>query len=538
MRARNGRRPGMIEGAAAAVLLLFAGAGAQDVSRLERNLDDLQYRLGQMEGEVGKLRKAPPQAPAPKAVRSRADSLLPGLAMRLDSLTARLARLEAADAHGPARGAQGDAGPAQDSARTLSGRTPSARPVASASSALDTGATAELKALRADIHALAGLLIAARESVPSQAQASQAASSSGGAGPSASPAGLVAAPGANAFPGAMPPSQLPAAASVSVVAGPASAGPILPPGLVLLGDIQIQGERRLANGSGQDNLDDFWGRLNLGAEYQGPGFQSKANVRIFPEGFGFEPLTGATFDTTGQGSLKTQTQPSSKVVVNHAWARFSAGAYGLKVGRFETQESQSASYGNYIDQGPSGRFLARPAIHNAAEGQWAAGPWSSSLMLESGDRKLDRGSVRALQGYAGPAGSKVSLGYRSNLFDRMRFPEAEILHRFDASALSPRLGGWQAFAEAAWIQAAGAADWTPVLLGVRPPMGKWLDALSLEAEWFPDRKAAGEDKPFLFNAYARKTLGRARLEGGLFSNPADPDADAFSLGMRMTASLK
>lgn len=69
-------------------------------------------------------------------------------------------------------------------------------------------------------------------------------------------------------------------------------------------------------------------------------------------------------------------------------------------------------------------------------------------------------------------------------------------------------------------------------------MGRYLDALSLEAEWLANRKAAGKDKPILFNACARKTLGRSRLEAGLYSDPADPDADAFSVGLRMTALLK
>lgn len=418
--------------AAAVAALISVPAAAQDNARLERSLYDLQYRLGQIEGEMGKLRKASLPAPALKAIRSRADSLLPGLERRLDSLASRFAALETS-----IPGSGGPAGHPGDETRAERRIAQGSVPASKADG--DSGAAAEMRALRGEIRALTALL-------------------------------TVAGARANPFPGSAPVSAS-ASAGPAPASMPPAAGPILPPGLVLMGDIQIQGERRLANGSGQDNLDDFWGRLNIGAEYRSPGFQSKVNVRIFPEGFGFEPLTGAAFDTAGQGSLKTQTQPASKLLVNHAWARFAAGDFGLKVGRFETLESQSASYGNYIDQGPSGRFLARPAIHNAAEGAWAAGPWSSSLMLESGDRKLDRGSLRALQGFSGPGGSKASLGYRSNLFDRLRFPSAEILHRIDVGAVSPRFGGWQAFAEAAWMQTAGAADQAPVLAGVRPPHG-------------------------------------------------------------------
>jgi hypothetical protein len=294
----------------------------------------------------------------------------------------------------------------------------------------------------------------------------------------------------------------------------------------------------LATGTKQDNLDDFWGRVNLGAEYKSKDFQSKANIRIFPEGFGFEPLTGATFDTTGQGALKTQAQPSSKVVVNHAWARFTPGAWGLRVGRFETQESQSATYGNYVDLGPSGRFLARPAVHNALEGTWTRAAWSSSLLLGSGDRKLNRGFVRAVEKLAVPGGVQASVGYRANVFDRFKFPDADVLQRFDAGLLSPVWNGWQGFAEAALLQAAGRDDETPLLVGIRPPAGKVLDVLSLELEWLPDRKIKGKDKEVFANVYVKKAWGRARLEAGVASDATDPDANSFTVGLRVTSSLK
>jgi len=224
--------------------------------------------------------------------------------------------------------------------------------------------------------------------------------------------------------------------------------------------------------------------------------------------------------------------------VNHAWVRFTPGAFGLRVGRFETQESQSATYGNYIDLGPSGSFLARPAVHNATEGTWGHGAWSSSVLLAASDRKLDHGFVRAFQKYAVPSGLQASLGYRANVFDRWKYPDAPILQRFDAGLLGPLGGGWQAFAEAAVLQADHKDDDTPLLLGIRPPMGKYLDALSLEAEWLPNRKVAGKDKEILYNAYVRKAWGRTRLEAGLYSDSSDPDANAFSAGVRLTSSLK
>jgi hypothetical protein len=494
---------------------------AQDAGRLERSMDDLQYQMKQFDSELAKLRKAvaQPQPPGPRNVRSRADSLLPGLNSRLDSLAERMSSLEnrvksitpvpaarAADqgniaVTGKARSA--DSAPAP--AAPLPGSAPA------------QGMETEIQALRTEMRALTVLLAETRLSgEPATVHAQRAPS----------PSALALPPGP-----ALPPAP-------AVPAPSAPSAPSASPGLAFLGDIQIQGIRRLATGAKQDNLDDFWGRVNLGAEYKGKDFQSKANIRIFPEGFGFEPLTGATFDTTGQGALKTQTQPSSKVVVNHAWVRFTPCAWGLRMGRFETQESQSASYGNYIDLGPSGAFLARPAVHNALEGTWSRSAFSSSLLLGSGDRKLDKGFVRALEKATIPGGLQASLGYRANVFDRVMFPDAEILQRYDAGLLSPVWRGWQAFAEAALLQNASRDDETPVLLGLKPPGGRFLDALSLELEWLRDRKVKGKSKELFGNAYFRKAWGRARMEAGIASDASDPDANAFTVGLRVTSTLK
>jgi hypothetical protein len=515
------RAAGLGARVALAAVLLIAPVLSQDVSRLERNLDDLQYRMGQCEAELGKLRKAVAQpAPAARMARSRADSLLPALSARFDSLSARVAAFEAAErarASAPALG---------NPKGTLPPETPAAGPTAAAAPHpdSDTSAQGELRALRKEMRELTALLQAARS-----APAPTAALALPPAAPLTSSPASAASPSSSAGPAAVP---------AGPAGGPSAAASAQPTALNLIGDVQIQGERHLATGSRQENLDVFWGRVNIGTEYKSPAFQSKVNLRIFPEGFGFEPLTGASFDTTGQGSLKTQTQSASKLLVNHAWVRFTPGAFGLRVGRFETQESQSATYGNYIDLGPSGAFLARPAVHNAAEGTWSSGPWSSSALLGASDRNLDHGFLRAFQKYSVPSGFQASLGYRANVFDRWKYPDAHILQRFDAGLLGPLGGGWQGFAEGAILQVDGREDDRPLLLGIRPPMGKYLDALSLEAEWLPNRKVAGKDKELLYNAYVRKAWGRARLEAGLYSNAANPDADAYSVGVRLTSALK
>jgi hypothetical protein len=312
-----------------------------------------------------------------------------------------------------------------------------------------------------------------------------------------------------------------------------------PAGLELKGDLQLQAERQITAASGRDNLDDFWGRLNLGAEYQGEEIQSRINVRIFPEGFGFEPITGATFDTAGQGALKLQSQPSPRIVINHAWVRYAFGQTSVLAGRFETVETQSANYGNYVDLAPGGKFLGRPASHNAVEFTWAPKPFSTSVLLGTNDRKLNRGFLRVYQKAAFGRAFQAALGYRVNVFDRFKYDDAEILQRFDLNLQYAFASGFTAYGETALLQDAGKEDALPLMLGLQIPTQKVLDALALETEFLADRKIGGENKEWLFNFHAVKTFGkRLKLQGGLFSHLSDPEPAAFGLAVRATSKLK
>lgn len=483
---------------AATLSFALAGlpAGAQESAVILKDLDALEKRVARTESEIARLRKAP--APA----GGRADSAVPALVSRVDVLAARLQDLEKSALK---------ADPAESMRPAQPTPAPEAAPAASASANPGIAApsdplVSEVRALIAEVKSLSARLAgpASGASAPTTTQATKPAKAESSAETS-------------------PPKAAPGNTKAT---------------LSLKGDIQIQADRKLTSQGRRDNLDDFWGRLNFGAEYEGEDFQSRINLRVFPEGFGFEPLTGATFDTTGQGALKTQTTSQSRLVVNHAWVRQSLGDYRLKVGRFETVETRSDNFGNYVDLNPSGRFMSRPAVHNAVEASRENKLGSVSVLLGTNDRKLNRGFLRLYGKYAPSKKIQAGLGGKANLFDRFKFPDDEVLQRFDASLSGNLPLGWKAFAEAAVLQAAGREDDTPVLLGLLPPTGKYLDALSLEAEWMPTRKVAGKDKPFLFNAHARKALGRFRLDLGLWSDLADPDADAFAVGLRMTSGIK
>lgn len=496
---------------AAAILLAgFALITAQEPSVVLKSLDNLEKRLVKaeaemekrfikVEGDLGKVRKIG----APAAAPLRIDPNAAGMAARLDSLALRVHALEQSAKTAPAA-------PIAPVAPIAAAALPVA--TAAAEPAKSPAIESEIASLVREVKSLTELLRQGKRVAASPEPAPEPAKAS------ALPAATVTEPSKTA------------AAKAAATEAPAT--------LDLKGDIQIQGERKFTSQSKRDNLDDFWGRLNFGAEYNAKDFQSKINIRIFPEGFGFEPLTGASFDTAGQGSLKVQTAQSSRILINHAWAKYTLGTAKLKVGRFETMETRSENFGNYVDLGASGKYMSRNAVHNALEASAPLGPVAASVMLGTGDRKLNRGFLRLYGKYAPVPVLQLALGYRANLFDRFRFPDEEILQRYDANVFCKLPLGWAAFAEGAVLQAARRKDDTPLLLGVQPPMGKTLDLLSLEAEWLPDRKTAKKDNAWLFNAHARKAVGRVKIDAGLYSDTADPAWNSAIIGLRMTSNIK
>ena len=479
----------------------LGSAAAQEPSVVMKSLDDLEKRIVKVETDMGRLKKSQASSQIVEKAGARQDSALPRLSARLDSMLIRLTALESPAQ--PNSGLSSSApAPASRLAQTPSAtfappmlKAPGAKP---GSSPPDSNRSDEIASLVREVKAMIEILKQ----------------------------------------GGTPQHPAPAVAAAAPPRAPSPPLPLPSSGLELKGDIQIQGERKITAAKSRNNLDDFWGRLNLGAEYNHADFQSKINIRIFPEGFGFEPLTGATFDTAGQGSLKLQSQPSSRVVINHAWAKYAAGTYRLKFGRFETLETQSSNFGNYVDLGPGGKFLTRPAVHNAVELGKVSGPFTGSALLGTNDNKLNRGFLRLYEKYAFTPKILAGIGYRANIFDRFKYENQEILQRFDLNLVLGLPSGWKGFAEAALLQVAGKKDNTPVLLGIQPFTGKALDLLSIETEFLPDRLIANKSKEWLMNVHARKIIGSLKLESGLSSDLLDPAWNAYSLGLRVTSNLK
>ncbi len=305
-------------------------------------------------------------------------------------------------------------------------------------------------------------------------------------------------------------------------------------------NIEMQGEKSIYTDKWGNNLDALWGRLNIGAETHDSEWESKFNIRIYPEGFGYASLTGITFDTLGQGSVKTQSSSVSKVQINHAWVKYTTPLLSLRVGRFETKETNSEHFGNYVDQSENGQFKGRNATHNAVEGINSQGNLSVSAMLGTNDPNLNRGFIRLYVKYHPLEAVKLSIAYKSNLFDKFYYENENILNRFDFGANYVITTNCIAYIESGLIQQANIQDdQIPTMFGITFPFWKLLDAAAIEFEFDPNRQVDKKDKPVFFNLYGKKTLfGRAIFEGGLFSDATHADFMDIGLAGRLTGVIR
>jgi hypothetical protein len=306
------------------------------------------------------------------------------------------------------------------------------------------------------------------------------------------------------------------------------------------GDVQMQGVKNWSRGWGGDNLDVLWGRLNFGGEFKESNFSSKFNVRIFPEGFGFEPIVGATYDTSGQGTLKVKTSEQARVLINHAWVKQEFSEFAIRVGRFETRQTPSYIYGDYIDLPSGASFGSRVAVHNAAEITAGAGGVQSSLILGTSDKNLNKGFLRIYESWTHAAGLTLVAGLRSNIFDKIYDVDADLLNRVVVSASYADPAKWGFFLEAALLQKAKTKDEFPVLGGVYFPGGFVANKISVEAEFVPDRTfSTGDDRPVVMAVYGqKKVFQRVTFDAGVFSDPSATEFMEMGTALRFTCTLK
>jgi hypothetical protein len=321
--------------------------------------------------------------------------------------------------------------------------------------------------------------------------------------------------------------------------------PAVAPALELTGSVQIQAQKALWDNNADVNLDEFWGRANFGASYKSEAFSSALNIRAFPEGWGFEPLTGlAVTDSLVAGYSKTQI---ARFIIEQAWVKYTWPIFDCRVGRFYTSNSRTVTLGNLLDQNPGAAFQGKIAYHNAIEGVLKTGPVATTVLLGAGDKNLNTGYLR-IQTTATllEKAMAISAGYRSNVFDLAHNGDAEVYNRFFFSADYEIVKGLRPFVELGILDNTNGSVQrnvdneyvVPVVAGTSIPTGTILNALVAEIEVLSDRMQAGDEVPVHWNLYIDKKFNAyTRFQFGLFSDVAG-EAGNTRIALRYTGSLK
>jgi hypothetical protein len=320
------------------------------------------------------------------------------------------------------------------------------------------------------------------------------------------------------------------------------------PVLDLNGSIQIQVQKALWDNKSHVNLDEFWGRANFGATFKSEKLLSALNIRAFPEGWGYEPLTGLTIkDSTDTISLAAAKTQIAKFQIEQAWVKYTWKYIDMRVGRFYTTTSKTFDIGNLLDQNPGTSFQGKAAYHNALETVLKTGPISTSILLGAMDKSLDYGYLRAMLTATFLKKTLVfNAGYRSNIFDRIKDGNAEIYNRFFFSGEYEIIKGLIPFFELGILDNTKGViqknvtkdNVVPVVIGTTIPAGKILNSIVAGIEILGDRVIAGKDVPVLWELYIDKKFNSyARFQLGLFADPSG-NAGNVRLGLRYTGALK
>jgi hypothetical protein len=312
-----------------------------------------------------------------------------------------------------------------------------------------------------------------------------------------------------------------------------------PPALELIGSFQLQMQKAFWDNNSDNNLDDFFGRINFGSSFKAGDFQTFFNIRAFPVGFGYEALTGAAFDTATDKLTLTKTKVAN-FQVEQGWFKYVWPLVEIRLGRFLTTTSKYLTLGNYLDMNPTSGFQSRLTYHNATEFTIKTGILTSNLILGAADASLNTGYLRIYESVSLLKQMTVAAGYYGNVFDVVYKDDALVTNRFNFVANYEILKGLCPYIELGIIQKSNKTDYdVPFLVGCSVPAGKVLTSLAIEMEYLADRKVKKEEKPVLVSLYMDKKVGtRTRFQAGLYSDPQSTKTFDLKFGLRMTAALK
>jgi hypothetical protein len=317
------------------------------------------------------------------------------------------------------------------------------------------------------------------------------------------------------------------------------------PGLVFAaetkwnGSIQLQGQKAIWEDPSKDNLDDLWGRINLGVKTtdKEKGYTAVLNLRAFPEGFGYEALTRVKMK--GDSAIEETKVNIGRFQVEQAWVNFELplGFFG-KMGRWSTT-SVSSTLGNYVDADPGANWQAKIIYHNATTLGWANDWVEAQTLFGVADPKLNKGYFAGSLKLKETMFGELTAAYRSNVFDMYQDGDANIEHRMTLAWQG--LNRWLVKPHAEFAMLRKDADATgydmPVLIGASYQLGKSHRVLT-EVEYLNDRQVNKEDQPLsLHLATDHKINDFARLQLGALTDAKAPDWSDLRLAARVSYNL-
>src|SRR5574344_967724 len=289
------------------------------------------------------------------------------------------------------------------------------------------------------------------------------------------------------------------------------------PGFSLTGNIQTHGTAALYDDHSDDNLQNFFFRVNFGGKYTSDNFDGLVNLRLYPARF------GTTVETENEKMARIDKVQADLFWGNYKW-NFGETRLNLKLGHWKTDWSRAGNFGTYIDVPLATRgFLMRFYSHDAFEAGLKLGISQFQVSLGTTDSKFNTGYIRAEETLAITDKCNATVAYRTNAIDPIQ-NTAVLTHRAVARTS-------YTFAEHLGIYGEAAA----IVTGRDSKLASAPNAVTSEykqgSKYYPI--FAGVEIPtrhLLNNLYAELEYIRNR-------NDFEPGADAFAWTVSLIRGL-
>ncbi len=305
------------------------------------------------------------------------------------------------------------------------------------------------------------------------------------------------------------------------------------------GDAGILGVKNTGGTTTHNNLDVLWGRINFVSNYMDSNFTAALHLRIYPAGYGFDYISGATFDPTTNAIVTTATN-ETKLQVIQGWAQYKLKSLKIKVGLMPLKYNIGFHFGDYAQRSYGGSYLYPGALHNATMFIHDVGILNSQVTLGVNQKNLNKAYLLVKETVKPMANLSSSVTFRSNIFDRVYDSKSPVTHALSFDVLYNYFKGQKVYAEVGVreLNNDSAKVHYPFTLGITVPTKGILDIATAEIEYSALR--ADASKPGLYwAAYVGKNLGKhCQLQTAVYTNSSGKKDRDLSIGAYFVSNFK